>query len=206
MIEQGSPEWHQLRLGKVTASRMADLTARTKTGWGAVRDNYMAELLVERLTGKPADGYVSPAMQWGKDTEPRAAYEFLYSEVRMASFIDHPSINMAGASPDGFVAPKGLVEFKCPDTKTHLATLVAETIPGKYRSQMQWQMACTETEWCDWVSFDPRVPEAMQFFVQRVRRDDDAIASLEKQVAEFLRELDAMQAALMKRFAAKAAA
>ena len=198
-ILQGSPEWFAARCGKVTASRVSDVVARTKTGWGASRANYMAELVAERLTGAVAEGYTSPAMQWGTDTEAEArrAYEFYRDvDVVAAGFILHPRIGQSGASPDGLVSDDGLVEIKCPNTATHIDTLLSATVPQKYATQMQWQMACTGREWCDFVSFDPRMPEAMRLFVKRVQRDGEAIAELEKLVTAFLEELDAKVAAL----------
>jgi len=105
-MEQRSPEWFAARLGKVTASRIADVMATTKSGYGAGRANYMAELICERMTGKRQEGYTNAAMQWGTDQEPfaRAAYEFLTDRtVSEVGFIDHPTIPMSGASPDGLV-------------------------------------------------------------------------------------------------------
>jgi putative phage-type endonuclease len=193
MIEQGSPEWFAQRCGKVTASRVADVIARTKTGYSASRDNYMAQLVCERLTGTVAESFSNAAMQHGTDTEPlaRAAYEahadVLVDEVAM---ITHPTIEAAGASPDGLVGDSGLVEIKCPNTATHIDTLLSQTVPGKYNTQMQWQMACTDREWCDFVSFDPRLPKELQLFVKRVVRNDELIADLEMEVILFLTELE----------------
>lgn len=192
-LVQGTDAWLRARLGKVTASRMADLTARTKSGWGAGRANYMAELLVERLTGEPVPTYTNAAMQWGTEKEPeaRAAYEWREGvEVLQIGFVEHPKIVMSGASPDGYIGGAGMLEIKCPNTATHVETLLGDSIPGKYISQVQWQMACSGRQWCDWVSFDPRMPAQMQLFVQRVSRDDAMIRSLEKDVVEFLAELD----------------
>lgn len=206
---QGSQEWHAARLGKVTASRVADVIAKTKTGWGASRANYMAELLAERLTGVAAEQYTNAAMKWGTDTEAeaRAAYSFMRdAEVVEVGFIDHPEIPMTGASPDGLIGTDGLVELKCPNTATHVDTLLGSTIPAKYVTQMQWQMACTGRAWCDWVSYDPRLPGSMQLFVQRVARDDAMIAGLESDVTAFLSELGQKVAALNERYTQKAAA
>lgn len=203
MIEQGTDAWKQIRLGKVTASRMADLTAKTKTGWGASRANYMAELLIERLTGTPTESYVSPAMQWGMDHEldARVAYEFMRDcTVEPGGYFDHPRIPMAGASPDGLIGPAGLVEIKCPQSATHIETLTGAAVPGKYIAQIQWQLACTGRLWCDWVSFDPRMPAAMQLFVQRIERDNKAIDALETAVVEFLSELDGKVTTLTNRY------
>lgn len=188
---QGSEEWLRARVGKVTASRVSDVVARTKTGWGASRANYMAELVAERLTGIPAPQFTSQAMRWGTETEPlaRAAYEFKFDvDVTTVGFIPHPTIAMTGASPDGLVGDVGLVEFKCPNTATHIDTLLGAAIDKEYALQMQWQMACTDRKWCDFVSFDPRMPPAMQLHVRRVARDEILIATLVAGVAEFLDE------------------
>lgn len=192
MMEQRSIEWHEIRLGKVTASRVADVVAQTKTGWGASRANYAAELVAERLTGKAADRFSSAAMQWGTDTEPqaRSAYSFFCDQaVLEVGFVEHPTITMAGASPDGLVGDDGLVEIKCPNTATHIATLLGSPIDDKYNKQMQWQMACTGRKWCDFASFDPRLPVEMQLHVTRVARDDEFIADLEAKVKDFLSEI-----------------
>jgi putative phage-type endonuclease len=193
MIEQGSPEWFAQRLGKVTASRVADVIAKTKTGYSTSRDNYMAQLVCERMTNTVAESFTNSAMQWGTETEPlaRAAYEahadVLVDEVAM---ITHPTIEAAGASPDGLVGDDGQLEIKCPNTATHIDTLLTQTVPGKYITQMQWQMACTGRNWCDFASFDPRLPTELQLFVKRVPRDDAYIQMLEKEVVQFLNELD----------------
>lgn len=208
-IVQGSPEWFAARLGRVTASRVADVVAKTKTGWGASRANYMAELIAERLTGEPAEKFSNAAMQWGTEKEPdaRAAYEFRTdAEVVQVGFVEHPAIPMTGASPDGLVGETGQVEIKCPNTATHLDTLLCRSVPGKYVTQMQWQMACTGREWCDFVSYDPRLPESMRVFVRRVPRDPELIASLEKDVADFLSELDAKLAQLVATYERREAA
>lgn len=209
IIQQGSPEWFAMRRGKATASRIADVVAKTKTGWGASRANYMAELIAERLTGVVAEGFTNAAMKHGTETEPQAlaAYEFLIgAEIERVAFVPHPSIAMSGASPDGLVGDVGMIEVKCPNTATHLDTLLGEPIAGKYITQMQWQMACTGRAWCDFASFDPRLPEEMRLFVQRVPRDGTMIASLEKDVTAFLAELDEKEAALRSRYLTKAAA
>lgn len=193
-IIQGSPEWHALRLGKVTASRVADVVAKTKTGWGASRTNYAAELIAERLTGTTADRFTNAAMQWGTDNEPQArkAYEFMTDNaVTEIGFVAHPTILLSGASPDGLVGDDGLLEIKCPNTATHIDTLLTQAVPSKYVTQMHWQMACTGRKWCDFVSFDPRMPEDMRLFIRRVTRDDVFLKSLEMDVAVFLAEIDA---------------
>lgn len=208
MMDQRSPEWFAARLGKVTASRVADLIATTKTGHSASRANYMAELICERLTGEPAEKFSNAAMQWGTDTEPhaRAAYAFLHDvEVVETGFVIHPTIADLGASPDGLVGADGLVEIKCPSTATHIDTLLSETVPGKYITQMQVQMACTGRAWCDYVSFDPRLPADLQIWVRRVHRDDDAIREIEMKVSNFLSELSATVETLKSRYMQEAA-
>jgi len=193
MIEQGSPEWFAQRLGKVTASRVADVIAKTKSGYSTSRDNYMAQLVCERLTGTVAESFSNSAMAWGTETEPlaRAAYEtYLDVLVDEVAMINHPTIEQAGASPDGLVGEVGQLEIKCPNTATHIDTLLTQTVPGKYNTQMQWQMACTGREWCDFASFDPRLPKELQLFVKRVSRDNAYITMLEKEVIEFIIELE----------------
>jgi putative phage-type endonuclease len=192
-MEQRTTEWHTARLGKVTASRVADVIAKTKTGYGASRGSLMADLIVERLTGQPASTFTNAFMEWGTEQEPhaRAAYSAVTGElVEEVGFIDHPRIANSGASPDGLVGDDGLVEFKCPATSTMLDTLLAQTVPTKYVPQMQWQMACTGRKWCDFVSFDPRLPEHLRMFVKRVERDDTLIKTLEGEVTLFLSELE----------------
>jgi putative phage-type endonuclease len=193
MIEANTPEWFAARLGKVTASRVADLMAKTKTGWGASRANYKAELIAERLTGTNAESYKNAAMQWGCDHEAEAISSYVFfmdAVVAPAGFLDHPKIAMAGATPDGYVAADGLIEVKCPNTATHLETLLGQSVPAKYTTQCQFQMAVTGRQWTDFVSYDPRLPEAMRLFVKRLQRDDKLIAELEKEVAAFLTEID----------------
>jgi len=203
-MEQGTQEWLNARAGKVTASRVADVIARTKTGWGAGRANYMAELISERLTGVPASSFTNAAMQWGTETEPaaRIAYaKHMGLTVDQIGFIDHPLIAMTGASPDGLIVEHpGLVEIKCPNTSTHIDTLLGGKVPGKYLTQIYWQMACTGRQWCDFVSYDPRLPETMQLFIKRVDRDSNEIAKLEEMVEEFLAELDAKISALREAY------
>lgn len=193
-MEQGTAEWHDARRGKVTASRVAEVMAKTKSGYSTSRANYMAELLCERLTGETAPFFMNAAMQWGTDKEPeaRAAYCFRTdADVAEIAFIDHPAIAMAGASPDGLIGADGMLEIKCPLTATHLDTLASGKPAGKYVTQMQWQMACTGRAWCDFVSYDPRLPENLRFFLVRIDRDPALIADMEAEVTAFLSELDA---------------
>jgi putative phage-type endonuclease len=190
---QGTDDWQDARLGKATASRVADIMARTKTGWGAMRANYAAELIAERLTGVRAEGFYSAAMAHGHEHEAdaRALYEETTGqEVYETGFIDHPEVEMSGASPDGLVASDGLVEIKCPNTATHIDTLLGAPIDGGHFKQMQWQMACTGRVWCDYVSYDPRLPAPIRLHVRRVPRNLTVILELEAEVAAFLAEVE----------------
>ena len=191
-MEQRTDEWFAARLGKVTASKIADVVAKTKTGYSTSRENYMAQLICERLTGMKADSYSNAAMEWGTQNEPfaRAQYELVTNQlVREVGFVDHPYIPMAGASPDGLIGDDGLVEIKCPNTATHFDTLLSDAIPSKYLYQMQWQMACTGRQWNDFVSFDPRAPEGLKYYCKRLERSDTVIAMLQNEVSKFLDDL-----------------
>ena len=191
-IIQGTDEWKMLRLGKVTASRVKDIVATTKTGYSTSRDKYMTQLLLERLTNTVAESYSNDAMSWGTEQEPfaRAAYEAAKGVmVDQVAFVNHPTIEMAGASPDGLVNDDGLVELKCPMSHTHLESLLGG-LDDQYKVQVQWQMACTGAKWTDLCSFDPRFPAELQLVIKRFERDDAYIATLEKEVIKFLTELD----------------
>ena len=192
-MEQRTEEWFAARCGKVTASRVADIIAKTKTGYSTSRENYLAQLVCERMTGKPAESYSNSAMQWGTDQEPfaRAAYEAAKNVlVDELGFATHPTISMAGASPDGLVGEFGLVEIKCPNTATHIQTLLDQKVPEKYNVQMQWQMACTGRQWCDFASFDPRMEEGLQLFIKRVEYHPLYGAELEKEVINFMMDVE----------------
>jgi putative phage-type endonuclease len=204
VMEQQSEEWFAARVGKVTASRIGDVMARTKTGYSASRANYMAELIAERLSGQAAESFKSSAMQFGTDTEPQArqAYEFWRNvTVDECGFFPHPKL-ASGASPDGLVGTDGLVEIKCPNTATHLDTLLGATVDKKYVLQMHWQMVCTDRQWCDFVSYDPRLPEDYRIHIQRVERNAELIEEITAEVTKFLGELDAKEMELRKRFEA----
>ncbi len=195
MSAQGSDDWFKARLGKLTASRAHDAIAKTKTGWAASRANLRADLIAERLTGSAGEGFKSAAMQFGTDNEAlaRAAYEFRKDvDVVQVGFIDHPSIEWSGASPDGLVGADGLLEIKVPNSATHIDCLLGASIPAKYRTQMNWQMSVTNRKWVDYCSFDPRLPERMRFACQRVYRDDKVIGELERDVETFLAEVEDM--------------
>lgn len=199
-MEQRNEEWFAARCGKVTASRISDVMAKTKTGYSTSRANYCAQLVVERMTGKPAETFTNAAMQWGTDMEPQArdAYSAKVGElVDEVGFVLHPKFAQSGASPDGLVGD-GLVEIKCPSTATHIETILTKWPAQKYVLQMQWQMACTERPWCDFVSFDPRMPEHLRLLIVRVNRDDELIRDIEREVASFLDEVETKVSLLMK--------
>jgi len=184
-MEQRSDAWYQARIGKFTASSVADLMATTKSGPGASRKNLIMRVLCERLTGQRQDEYTNGAMEWGITLEPRAreAYSALTGElVDEAGFIVHPKLECFGASPDGLIGRQKLVEIKCPNTSTHVEYLTDRRIPGKYQLQMLAQMSCTGAEVCDFVSFDPRLPERLQLCVIPFERDDNRIDEIESEV------------------------
>ena len=190
-MEQRTEEWFAARLGKVTASRVADVLAKIKFGESASRKNYKMELVVQRLTNKVGESFTNAAMEWGTEQEPfaRMAYEaHTGTFVKEEGFVDHPTIEGFGCSPDGIVG-EGLIEIKCPNTANHIETVLENKAPSKYIPQMQCQMACTGAKWCDFVSFDPRVPEDLQLFVVRVERDQEYIDSMEVEVKQFLSEV-----------------
>ena len=188
--QQRTEDWHRARLGKVTASRICDVTATIKTGEATGRRNYRAEKVLERLSDIPQEnGYRSGAMIYGTENEERAllGYSFkIGADVDPISFVDHPSIANAGASPDGLVGDDGLVECKCPEASGYLDALLGKDIPTKYLQQMQWQMACTGRRWCDYVVWR----DGLDPVIQRVMRDDKKIAELEAEVRTFLAEVD----------------
>jgi len=200
-IEQGTIEWHLQRLGKVTASRVADVLSKGKSGESASRKNYRTELVVQRLTGVPGDSFTSAAMEWGTATEPlaRVAYEAEMGVfVNQVAFIEHPTIANFGCSPDGIIGD-GLIEIKCPNSSTHIEYLTDDKPPSKYIPQMQCQMAVTGSKWCDFVSFDPRLPNDLQLFVVRLERDEEYIEAMETEVKKFLSEVEEMFTKLKER-------
>jgi putative phage-type endonuclease len=193
-VEQGSDEWLHIRLGKVTASGVADVLAKTKSGASASKGNYLIKLALQRVTGTIEDGFTSDAMQWGIDNEAQArvAYEIRSGNfVDQVAFVDHPMIKWFGASPDGLVNKDGLVEIKCPNSATHWSYIKAGEPPMKYYIQMQAQMACTGRQWCDFVSFDPRMPERSKLFIKRICRSNDFISDMENDIQLFLDEVEA---------------
>jgi len=193
-MEQRSDEWFQTRLGKVTASRISDVIAKTKTGASASRYNYLIQLVSERLTGKKGDSvFINQAMQDGIDREEvaRTLYTLKHGDVDEVGFIDHPTITMSGASPDGSLhGVNGGIEIKCPIETTHTNTLMTQSIPTKYIPQMQWQMACAGYDFVDFISYNPNFPDHLQLFVKRLDRDNDYIGQLESEVTAFIAEIE----------------
>jgi len=206
---QGSEEWLAARVGKVTASRVHDIIATTRSGgFTSGRKNYMADLVIERLTGQPAPSYQSAAMQYGINMEPSARFAYALAtgaEITEMGFIQHPTIAMAGCSPDGLVGDDGLVEIKCPNTATMIEVLLGGKTDPAYASQCHFQMSCTGRQWCDLVTFDNRLPEGMQMHIFRIHRDDKIIAKLDLEVEQFLIDLDATVDLLRKRYLREAA-
>jgi putative phage-type endonuclease len=190
-MEQRSEEWFKARLGKVTASRVADILAKIKSGESASRRNYKIQLVSERLTGEKQETYINQAMQDGIDREfyARERYVQQFGEVEEVGFIQHPTLE-AGASPDGMVGEDGIIEIKCPMGTTHTETLMSQDVPSKYMPQIQFQLLCTGRKWCDFVSYNPMFPEHLQVFVKRVEADADYQKELEAEVKQFLSEVD----------------
>lgn len=193
LLEQRSPEWYAARCGKVTASRIKDILKTIKNGnYAASRRNYAAQLVTERLTGEVAvPTYTNEYMEWGKEYEPIARDEYIKEtgyEVKEIGFIDHPTISLAGASPDGYIGEHGLLEIKCLIKANHIDILLKEDL-SEYELQMHWQMACTGRQWCDFVSYNPEMPEDMRLFIKRLERDNSEIARIEWEVQEFLNEV-----------------
>lgn len=205
---QRSSEWHAARLGSLGASSIHEVVARTKSGWSASRQNRLAALVLERLTGQAPETFTNAAMQHGIDTEPeaRAAYAFMHdADVQEVGLIRHPVIKGTHASPDGLVGDDGLLEIKCPQAAAHLALLMGQPIQDKHVIQMLWQMTCAEREWCDYVSYNPSFPPHLRLFVKRVPHDGRRLAELEKDVTAFLAEVDAALEKLGKADVAAAA-
>ena len=190
--EQRSPEWYAARLGKATASRFSDIMARTRSGYAASRKNYMAELVTERLTNTVPENYTSAAMVWGLENEPLARLEYELAtdnEVTETGFWLHDTFP-AGASPDGLVNDDGLIEIKVPNTATHIETLQTKKVPRQYVAQVQGQLWITDRQWCDFISFDPRLPQNAQMIIVRVQRDNEYIRELEEELTQFLDEVE----------------
>ena len=194
MIAQGTPEWFAQRLGHVTASRLSDVMAKGKTGEAVTRAKYRMQLVAERITGLVDESFTSAAMEWGVEQEKFARIRYEADTgyfVDEAEFCNHPTIKWLGASPDGIISGvNALIEIKCPNRETHLGYRLDNKPPSKYVNQMQCQMWVTGADWCDFVSYDPRVPEHLQLFISRLQRDNDLIAKMEIETIKFLSEVD----------------
>ena len=204
---QGTDEWRQARCGSVGASDAPRVVRRTKTGYSADRDSLMAEKVLERLTNTPVEIFKTQAMLQGTAREPEARllYQMVRGvEVEEVGLIPHPSIKGSHASPDGYVGEHGLIEVKAPLPAKHLDTLLTETISNDHMVQMSWQMACTDRIWCDYVSFNPDFPPAMQLWIKRVASDPSHIGELHREIAQFIRELEQKVERLSRRYAVAA--
>ena len=204
-LEQGTADWLQMRCGCCTASRLNDALAKLKRkdGESAARATYRKQLVIERLTGRSTESYVSDAMIWGTETEPQARieYELLTGvEVKQVGLGAHPRINWFSASPDGLVGDDGCIEIKCLNSVNHLDILLSGEIPEDYHWQMLGEMACCERQWCDFIAFDPRMPEGLQLFVKRFPRNDALISGMELEVIQFLSEVERDLAALKEKY------
>ena len=199
---QGTEEWAKERAGCATASRFSDVMAKIKVGEATTRIKYRIQLVTERLTGVPVEGYTKAIMLRGIETEPEArmAYEAERGViVEEVGFVKHPTIPNCGASPDGLVGDEGMAEIKCPESTTHLTWMEAGRLPPEHIAQIQGQMAVCGRQWVDFVSYDPRFPPGLQLFVVRVNRDEAYIKDLETEVRVFLAGVDAMIERLLKR-------
>ncbi len=201
--EQGSTEWLYERVGNATGSKFANIMATRKDKKEAApRYNYKMELVVERITGKPTETFVSQFMLWGTEQEPaaRMAYEQRTGAmVAQTGYRSHPTIARCGGSVDGLVDDDGIIEIKCPTTFNHLETMLADNMPEEHAAQVQGYLWIHDRQWCDFISYDPRLPRGLDLFVKRIYRDDDYIAELSANVVIFLREVEEMHMKLMLR-------
>jgi len=205
---QGSPEWFAARAGRVTASRVADIMRKGKSGPSKMRETYKGELVAERLSGVQEDGFKSAPMMRGTEVEPKArdTYAFMFgAKIQQVGLVIHPTIEMAAASTDSLVGDDGLLEVKCPNSSTHIQTLLGEPIDPDYVKQIQWGLACTGRQWCDYISFDDRLPPEMQLHRIRVLRDHATILEMEIAVRAFLKEVDELVEELTTRYRSAAA-
>ena len=196
-ILQRSEDWHADRCGKVTASRVNDISAKPKTG--KAYNALTLTILTERLTGVQEETPTTGPMQWGIDQEVHAitAYENETGNFVVGTgLVNHPAIKMSGASPDGLVDQDGQLEVKCPNSQTHLNTVLTKEVPSEYIPQITWQLACTRRKWCDFVSYDPRLPEYLQLVIIRVFAKDLDIAGIEQSVIKFNQKIDQIVAEL----------
>lgn len=206
MIPQSDPSWVVARVGKLTASRMAEAMAMVKDGPklkdgtqkmkpGADRANLLRDLLAERLVGSAKDHYVTPAMQWGLDYEAEAVMAYEAHTGNLAApggFVEHPTIEFFGATPDRFLGQDGLMEVKCPTTATFVKWATEGVVPEEYRPQMAAQILCTRRRWVEFVAYDPRLPPQFRLFVRRFEPTPQYLAQVEQAAVDFLRDLDLM--------------
>ncbi len=191
-IEQGSEEWLALRAGKITASRFSDVMAKGRgNAPSKTRESYIKQLAAEIITGQPEESYSNKYMEWGNECEPqaRSMYEFKHDcDVEQVAFIERDE--MVGVSPDGLIGDNGLIEIKCPKTTTQIDYYLKGDFPSTYKAQVQGQLWVSEREWCDFVSFDPRINGSASYFEVRVHRDEEYISELNKQIRFFVNELN----------------
>lgn len=190
-ILQRNEDWHADRCGKVTASRVKDINAKPKVG--KAHNALTLTILTERLTGVQEESFTNSAMQWGIDQEIHAitAYENETGNFVIGTgLVNHPAIKWSGASPDGLVDQDGQLEVKCPNSQTHLNTILTKEVPNEYIPQITWQLACTRRKWCDFVSYDPRLPEYLQLIIIRVFAEELDIAGVEQSVIKFNTKID----------------
>lgn len=203
-MEQGSPEWYAIRLGRATGSKIADITKKLKNGaYSAAREDYAFDLAIERLTGEPQGPDLSNVswVQDGKEREPDAValYELMTGrETSIIGFATHDKIEMFGASPDRLVGDDGLLEAKCPKAKTHFKYIKAGVVPEDYIPQMDAEMLCTGRKWVDFVSYHPSFPPHLQLFVVRHHFDNARCSEVEREVSKFLAEVDALHKEMME--------
>jgi putative phage-type endonuclease len=199
-IEQGSDEWLSLRLGKVTASRMKDVLSKGRgTAPSKTAETYMMELLAERLTGESKPFFENDAMKWGTETEPQARFMYeLKSEnkVEEVAFIELDE--SIGVSPDGLIGDDGMIEIKCPTTITQIKRALTDNYSKDYYEQIQMQLWVAERQWCDFLSFDPRLDVDAGYLLQRVERDEDFIADMKEKTALFIIKMNGFYSKLTK--------
>ncbi|EJF82923.1 lambda exonuclease family protein [Candidatus Bartonella washoeensis] len=196
-MEQRTAEWFQARLGKVTASNVYNVLNKTAKGLPTSKyEDYKMKLITERLTGEISQSYTTPAMQWGIEHEEDALkeYEFIYdTNVTRCGFVQHPKMEMAGASPDGLIGEDGLIEVKCPQSTSHLRFFMYDEIKPEYIAQMQFQMACTGRKWCHFMSYNPQFvgrSTGLRMKIKRIFRDEKHIEEINKAVESFLAEIE----------------
>jgi len=187
---QGSDEWFAARVGKITASRLGDIMRKTKWGEATYKAKVRLELAIERITGKSASSVVmNQAMRDGVDREPdaRKLFEAITGkEVALCGSFDHPDIVNTSASPDGLLRDENAVlELKCPTHVTHAKNLMSDKMPKNYEYQVQWQIACTESDFAYFASYHPDFGKDLRLKYVKVERDDEVIKSLEEEIRAF---------------------